>query len=60
MYPEYITREQVEKIREYIFNREGRRSDQIDSMILRQICIYLGIVDDIYGSGCILNEKQGK
>lgn len=55
---DFITREQVEQVREYIFNREQRRSVDVDSMILRQICIYLGIVEDIYGSGCILNDKQ--
>lgn len=55
---DFITREQVEQVREYIFNREQRRSVDVDSMILRQICIYLGIVEDVYGSGCILNDKQ--
>lgn len=55
---DFITREQVEQVREYIFNREQRRSVDVDSMILRQICIYLGIVEDVYGSGCILNKKQ--
>lgn len=55
---DFITREQVEQVREYVFNREKRRSTEVDSMILRQICIYLGIVEDVYGSGCILNEKQ--
>jgi hypothetical protein len=54
----YVTREQVEQVREYIFNREKRRSPEVDSMILRQICIYLGIVEDVYGCGCILKDKQ--
>mgnify|MGYP003289712893 CR=1 FL=1 len=56
----YITREQVEQVREYIFNREGRRSNDVDAMILRQICIYLGITEDVYGCGCILNEDRGE
>ena len=58
MKSEFISRKQLEDLRDRIHARQGCRSEQVDSMILRQIYLYLGLKEDYYGTGCIVKEEN--
>lgn len=55
---EFISKNQVKELTEFIHNREQRRSNDVDSMILRQIYLYLGLKEDHYGTGCYVKEDN--
>ena len=57
MESEFISRKQLEDLRDRIHKIQGRRSEQTDSIILRHIYLYLGLSKDYYGTGCMVKEE---
>ena len=54
----YISKKQVEDLMKRVYNNNETRSVELDASMFRQVCLYLGLKEDYYGTGCDVKEES--
>lgn len=54
----YISKKQVEDLMRRVYVNNESRSVTLDASMFRQVCLYLGLREDYYGTGCDIKEES--
>jgi hypothetical protein len=54
----YISKKQVEDLMRRVYVNNESRSVALDASMFRQVCLYLGLREDYYGTGCDIKEES--